>query len=109
MMTTVQSLPIWYSELNAFDHHKRLHALGMIYLHGEIEQYASFDLLMASSNDVSIGVYPVIININDTKHACTAHVWNDSSGKRKGLVVLDTDKEARDYAHLKFLNKANRI
>jgi len=108
-MTTVQSLPIWYSELNAFDHHKRLHALDMIYLHGQIEQYASFDLLMAPSNDVSIGVYPVIININDTTYACTAHVWKNSLDHRKGLVVLNTDKEARDYAHLKFLNKADRI
>ena len=81
----------------------------MIYLHGQIEECASFDLLMAPSNDVSIGVYPVIININDTTYACTAHVWKNSLGHRKGLVVLNTDKEARDYAHLKFLNKADRI
>ena len=109
-MTTVLSLPIWYSERNAFEYHNNLHALDMIYLHGQIEEEAEFDLLMSPSNDVSIGVYPVIININDTTYACTAYVWNNRRhGNRKGLVVLNTDKEARDYAHLKFIEKADRI
>lgn len=81
-------------------------SLSQIYLHGAIEEYAGFDLIVKRHNpDVPMGVYPVVIDVSGVTYDCTAHVWSSSVGT-KGLVVLNTDKKNLEYAHLKFLDKS---
>ena len=110
-MTVTQSLPLWFAEATAPEHpsDSRWFCLDRIYLHGEIEQQAGFDLLVSPTGpDATQGIYPVVIDISGTTYACTAHVWRNRE-TTMGLVVLNTDKDAKDYAFSKCIETPDRI
>ncbi|MCP3678357.1 MAG: hypothetical protein GY889_06290 [Proteobacteria bacterium] len=102
------TLDLWFADVLP-DREGTWFSLRQIYLHGAIEDYAGFDLIVKRDNpDVPTGVYPVVIDVSGVTYDCTAHVWNSSLGT-KGLVVLNTDKENLEDAHLKFLDKSVAI
>ena len=92
----------WYSESNISFDFEKVYSLEFIYLHGLAEKLANNDLLVGSSLDVKLGSYPVVIDINGITYGCQAYVWLTSDNIKKGLVVLNTDKEANQYAISKF-------
>ena len=106
----IPSNPLWYSEATApLESSSKWFCLDQIYLHGTIEQLAGFDLIVnTTGSEVPQGVYPVIIDVIGKTYACTAHVWI-SRETTKGLVVLNTDKPALEYAFAKFTDKPDRI
>lgn len=114
-MAKMKWLSPWYAENTAPEasEDKVWHHLDQIYLHGKIEESAGFDLIVAEKPDVPLGIYPVTVHANGTSYGCTAHVWTinkeDNTKTCKGLVVLNTDKESREYAHSKFSANAKFI
>ena len=94
----------WYSESNTSLDSEKVYGLEFIYLHGLVENLAGYDLLLGPSpiEDVKVGNYPVVIDINGITYGCQAYVWLTSNNIKKGLVTLNTDKEANQYAISKF-------
>lgn len=114
-MTTTQSKPLWFAENTAPS--SAWFCLDRIYLHGEIENIAGFDLLVNTTGvDALPGIYPVVVDVSGKTYGCTAYVWAPNV-KRKfnepepnvGLVVLNTDKAANEHALKKFNDQATSI
>ena len=83
--------------------------LDRIYLHGIIENTAGFDLLVTpTQGEAPLGIYPVVVDISGKTYGCTAYVWPDKD-RSIGLVVLNTDKPANEYAYAKFHDQSARI
>ena len=99
----------WYSESNTSFDFEKVYGLEFIYLHGLAEKLASNDLLVGPSVDVKVGNYPVVIDINGITYDCQAYVWLTINNIKKGLVVLNTDKEANQYAISKFNDQSMYI
>lgn len=94
-----------------------------VYLHGEVERLCEYDICYPTdykdfkSEVRSVlydfasgkkfrkhlfldGIFPCIV---DEKYECTAYLWFDEEYindycAQKGLIVLNTDEEAREYA-----------
>ena len=108
---TIQSNPLWFAESTAPTSESDLEwfCLNRIYLHGTIENLAGFDLIVNTTGpDTPSGIYPVVIDVSGTTYACTAHVWRNRE-TTMGLVVLNTDKDAKDYAFSKCIETPDRI
>ena len=101
----------WYSESNTSFDSEKVYNLPFIYLHGLAERLAGYDLLLSLSSieNVKVGNYPVVIDINGITYGCQAYVWLTSNNIKKGLVTLNTDKEANQYAISKFNNQSMHI
>lgn len=99
-MSSVNSPPHWYAEITAPHTDQQWFCLDSIYLHGEIEQLAGFDLIVSPTcSEAPLGVYPVTIDVNGTQYQCISYVWVTlKTSTRKGLVVLDSDDAAKNYA-----------
>lgn len=116
--------PTWYAEgfgtLN-YGHLKDgelFYGLDGIYLHGEIQDKAGFDLISIITDDETIppkietGQYPITIVVDgkDTeRYDCTGYIWQAASNRIRGLVVLDGDQKATDDAVHKFELKREHI
>ena len=110
-MSSVFSPPLWYAELTAPDTQEQLFCLDSIYLHGEIERLAGFDLIVSpTSPEAPLGIYPVTIDIDGTKYQCVSYVWVTlKTFIRKGLVVLDSDDSAKNYAAVRLIDQSVHI
>ena len=102
---------LWFADNTAPDlpEGQRYYGLDRIYLHGEIENVAGFDLIVSPTGfDVETGVYPVVINADGTTYGCTAYIWKIGDFPQ-GYVVLNTDKDSNKFAFDRFTQKCDRI
>jgi len=110
-MSSVNSPPFWYAESTAPHTQQKWFCLDSIYLHGMIEELAGFDLIVSPTCSAApLGVYPVTIDINGTEHQCVSYVWvTPKTFIRKGLVVLDSDVDAKNYAATQLIKQSVHI
>ena len=102
---------LWFADNTAPDlpEGQRYYGLDRIYLHGEIENVAGYDLIVSLTGfNVETGVYPVVINANGITYGCTAYIWEIDDLPR-GYVILNTDKDSNKFALDRFAQKSERI
>ena len=116
--------PTWYAEgfgtLN-YGHLKDgelFYGLDGIYLTGEINDKAGFDLISVITDDETIppkietGQYPitVVVDREDTeRYDCTGYIWQTKSKRMRGLVFLNGDTKAEMHAAKYFDLKREHI
>ena len=85
-------------------------ATEFIYLHGIIERWNAYDMV-AFVDDVPTtkGIYECTVLLGTNRYSpCKLYYWKDES-KNRGLIVLETDTEANEYALSKYNEEAKFI
>tara|TARA_R110000868_G_scaffold11594_2_gene56625 strand:- start:2171 stop:2539 length:369 start_codon:yes stop_codon:yes gene_type:complete len=122
-MTVANNLITWYAQGLGGCHldtlpipdGKRFHHISFVYLHGELEQQAGFDLICVLTENgqepaIRAGKYPVSIAIRNRQYPSMAFIWTpENYPELKGLVVLLDDTEAIAHAEAKYAARAQRI
>jgi len=80
------------------------------YLHGEVEKMNQYDLVgFMGEKTTDSGVYPTKLYFDKvTTIDCTMFVWEGNEGHR-GLVVMNIDTEAMEYAQKHYDAKSSNL
>ena len=94
---------------------KSLHDIGYVYLHGELEQLAGFDLICALTENgqepaLEVGKYPVCVAIGEQHYSAMAFIWIRKNPKvPTGLVVILDDTESMASAEATYDSQPQHI
>ena len=94
---------------------KTLHDIGYVYLHGELEHLAGYDLICALTDNgqeptLEVGKHPISIAIGNEHYSSMAFIWiRKNSDITTGLVVLLSDAESMVYAETMYASQAQHI
>jgi hypothetical protein len=94
---------------------KTLHDISYVYLHGDLEDLAGYDLICTLTENgqkpiPKVGKYPVCIAIGNQLYPSMAFIWmRKDFGFATGLVVLLDDTESMDYAEANYSSQSQRI
>ena len=126
MVTTfdqIAAADTWYAEGQGGCHlanltlpnDKSLHDIGYVYLHGELEHIAGYDLICALTEHgqeptLKVGKYPVCIAIGEHHHLAMAFIWiRKNFNVATGLVVLLDDTKSMVHAEAQYVSQSQRI
>ena len=126
MITTTDhkaTVDTWYAEGISGCHldslllpnNKALHDIGYVYLHGELEHLAGYDLICALTENgqeptLKVGKYPVNIAIGEQHYPSMAFIWiRKNFNEATGLVVSIDDTESMDYAEAQHASQSQHI
>ena len=113
--------PIWYADGKPSPIQEGTYIIGIggIYLHGDLEQLAGFDLIsipldekptkdFTEEDHIEPGQYPVTIMMAGVPVDAIASIW-DTKYSLKGLIVSPSDQGALDYATERMNQQVNNI
>ena len=113
--------PIWYADGKPSPIQEGTYIIGIggIYLHGDLEQLAGFDLISIPLDEkptkdftvedhIEPGQYPVTIMMAGVPVDAIASIW-DTKYSLKGLIVSPSDQGALDHATERMNQQVNNI